>query len=273
VKPAERLLQSGDYIVSVNGETVAGKAELVEKIDAFGEERETIGLLRDGTYLEVSVQPVRCEEDSYKIGVWVRDDLAGVGTLTYYRGDGSFGALGHAISDGDTGELFELSDGSLYKTTIVNIQRGEKGTPGELSGVIDYGAENYLGQITDNTAKGIHGILTDDAMALLGSESYEIGFKQEIKTEAAYIISSVAGERTQYEIQIESVDYHGREENKGILFRVTDERLIALTGGIVQGMSGSPIIQNGKLIGAVTHVLVQDSAKGYGIFIEKMIKE
>jgi stage IV sporulation protein B len=269
---AEHLIKSGDYIVSLNGESVYEKEELSAKIDEYGADREIVGLMRNGEYIEVSVQPDMSDEGTYILGVWVRDDLAGVGTLTYYTEDGSFGALGHAISDGDTGSLFELSAGSLYTTNIIGIQRGEKGSPGELSGVIDYAEEHYLGEITDNTARGIHGTLSGAAAESFSDDIYKIAYKQDIETGSATIISSVSGEQKSYDICIDSVDYNSREENKGILFSVTDPELLELTGGIVQGMSGSPIIQNGCIIGAVTHVLVQDAAKGYGIFIEKMME-
>jgi stage IV sporulation protein B len=272
-RPADKLVKSGDYIVSVNGEAVTQKEELIEKINAYGAQREILGIQRKEEYIEVSILPVESSSGNYLLGIWVRDDLAGVGTLTYYREDGSFGALGHAISDGDTGELFEISEGYLYTADIVGIHKGERGTPGELAGVIDYREESFLGNITDNTILGIHGVLEETATEELMAEEYEVAYKQDVRTGAAFILSSVSGEMKSYEIQIENLDYNGSEENKGILFQVTDPELLELTGGIVQGMSGSPIIQSGRLVGAVTHVFVSDSAMGYGIFIEKMLNE
>ena len=268
--PAQNLVQSGDYIVSVNGETVYEKEELMDKIDSYGSGREIIGVMRKGEYVEVSMNPVKGETGKYRLGIWVRDDLAGVGTLTYYRQDGGFGALGHAVSDGDTGVQMSLSEGYIYETKIVSIQKGKTGVPGELAGIIDYGESHCMGSITENSPLGIRGVLNDTAGELEG-EVYEVAYKQDIEPGKAYIISEVSGERAEYEIEIESLDYSGDEENKGILFKVTDERLLDLTGGIVQGMSGSPIIQNGKMIGAVTHVFVSDASMGYGIFIEKML--
>ena len=268
--PAQNLVQSGDYIVSVNGETVYEKEELMDKIDSYGSGREIIGVMRKGEYVEVSMNPVKGETGKYRLGIWVRDDLAGVGTLTYYRQDGGFGALGPAVSDGDTGVQMSLSEGYIYETKIVSIQKGKTGVPGELAGIIDYGESHCMGSITENSPLGIRGVLNDTAGELEG-EVYEVAYKQDIEPGKAYIISEVSGERAEYEIEIESLDYSGDEENKGILFKVTDERLLDLTGGIVQGMSGSPIIQNGKMIGAVTHVFVSDASMGYGIFIEKML--
>ena len=267
-KPAENLVKTGDYIVSVNGEPVYEKEDLIDKIDEYGENREILGVLRDGEYIEVSMSPIESEQGRYLLGIWVRDDLAGVGTLTYYEEDGSFGALGHAVSDGDTGTQMSMAEGWIYQADIVGIKKGENGNPGELSGIIDYNKNRCLGTITENTQLGIRGELQTH---LKGGQSYEVGYKQDIRTGTAYIISSVSGESKSYEITIESLDYSGKEENKGILFKVTDPELLELTGGIVQGMSGSPIIQDGKIIGAVTHVFVSDASKGYGIFIEKML--
>ena len=269
--PAQNLVKSGDYIVSVNGEPVYEKEDLVEKIDAYGQEREILGIRRGGEYIEVSVTPVKSAQGRYLLGIWVRDDLAGVGTMTYHTADGVFGALGHAVSDGDTGTQMTLEDGWIYETDIVGIKRGESGTPGELSGVIDYGRGHCLGTITENSELGIRGRLLEAKGELSSGDSYEICYKQDIRPGTAYIISAISGEYETYEIQIESLDYSDIEQNKGILFRVTDPKLLDLTGGIVQGMSGSPIIQDGKIVGAVTHVFVSDATRGYGIFIEKML--
>lgn len=270
--PAQNLVKSGDYIVSVNGEAVCGKKELMEKIDAYGAERETLGIKRKGEKIEVSILPVMGSEGKHLLGVWVRDDLAGVGTLTYYRKDGTFGALGHAISDGDTGTEMSLAKGWIYRADIVGIKKGEKGTPGELSGVIEYGKEKCLGTITENTTLGIRGALAENTESFVKGQEYAVGYKQDIRMGTAYIVSEVSGEKQLYEITIESLDYSAVNENKGILFQVTDPRLLKLTGGIVQGMSGSPIIQDGRMIGAVTHVFVSDASMGYGIFIEKMLE-
>ncbi|MCI5874181.1 MAG: SpoIVB peptidase [Clostridiales bacterium] len=270
--PAQNLVKSGDYIVSVNGEPVYEKEELTQKIDAYGEDREILGIKRNGEYIEVSMTPVESEQGRHLLGIWVRDDLAGVGTMTYHTSEGAFGALGHAVSDGDTGTQMSVSEGWIYETDIVGIKKGENGTPGELSGVIDYGKGHCLGTITENSPLGIQGKLEEELQEMQEDLCYEVCYKQDIRIGTAYIISAVSGEYKKYEIQIESLDYSGNEENKGILFRVTDPELLDLTGGIVQGMSGSPIIQDGKIIGAVTHVFVSDASRGYGIFIEKMLE-
>lgn len=270
--PSQNIVKSGDYIVSVNGEAVNEKEELTEKINMYGQEREILGIERDGEYIEVSLTPVESEQGRYLLGIWVRDDLAGVGTLTYHTDNQVFGALGHAVSDSDTGTQLRVSEGYIYDADIIGIKRGEKGVPGELTGVINYNKKNCLGTITQNSALGIRGKLVAEATETSTDRIYPVAYKQDIRLGTAYILSSVSGSSRQYEIQIESLDYSGMEENKGILFRVTDPELLELTGGIVQGMSGSPIIQDGKIIGAVTHVFVSDASRGYGIFIEKMIE-
>ncbi|MGN0348759.1 MAG: SpoIVB peptidase [Roseburia sp.] len=271
-RPAEHLVKSGDYIVSVNGEAVTGKEELIEKIDCYGANKEIIGIRRNHELIEVALNPIKSSQGNYMLGIWVRDDLAGVGTLTYCDKNGEFGALGHAVSDGDTGTLMEMSEGWIYMANIVGIQKGRGGDPGKLSGVIHYSKEECLGSITKNTSLGIHGRLDGNVGKVYRDGLYQITYKQDIRKGTAYIISSVSGESERYEIQIEEIDYSGKENNKGILFRVTDQRLLEHTGGIVQGMSGSPVIQDGKIIGAVTHVFVNDPSKGYGVFIENMLE-
>lgn len=272
VRPAANRVKGGDYIVSVNGESVSEKESLIEKIDAYGAEKEVLGIQRDDEYIEVAVDPVKSEDGSYMLGIWVRDDLAGVGTMTYFDEEGDFGALGHAVSDGDTGTQMQISEGWIYLTNIIGIRKGEDGNPGELSGIINYSKDCCLGTIHENSKIGIYGNLDGDLTNLAAGTGYEVAYKQDIRVGAAYILSSLSGENKSYEIEIENIDYSGREANKGILFRVTDRELLDLTGGIVQGMSGSPIIQDGRMIGAVTHVFVSDSTKGYGIFIENMME-
>ena len=199
--------------------------------------------------------------------------MGGGGTLTYTGRNGNYGALGHGVSDADTSTLIDMSSGLLYETNIIGIVKGVRGTPGELTGVINYSNQYCIGSVTQNEPTGVYGKIDDIPQGLEKEKEVEVGYKQEISVGKANIISTVDGERKEYEIEITGVNYNTREANKGIEFRVTDEELLEVTGGIVQGMSGSPIIQNGKWIGAVTHVFVQDPAKGYGIFAEKMLEE
>ena len=256
VSPAKNLIKKGDYIVSVNGTAIDEKEDLIELVHENGQNTEVIGLYRKEEYIEVAVNPVRSAEGRYMLGIWVRDDMAGIGTLTFYRSDQTFGALGHPVSDGDTGEMLQMEEGKLYQTSIVGIKKGASGEPGELSGVIYYGKDHYLGIIEENTEIGIYGILDGNLKNLQQGTYCEIGYTQEIQIGPATILSAVSGEIKEYDIVIESVSLSGAEENKGILLQVTDEELLQLTGGIIQGMSGSPILQNGKIIGAVTHVCV-----------------
>ncbi len=270
-EPARQLVQGGDYITKVNGKEVLEKEELMECIASCGGKPLVLGICRDGRPIQLKITPVMDKEGDYKLGIWVRDDMAGVGTMTYIREDLSFGALGHPISDADTGSMLETKDGKIYETNIVGIVKGEDGVPGELTGVINYKEEYCIGKIKKNTRTGIYGSVNKIPQEMSG-EYMEIAMKQNIKKGKAYILSSLDGTLRKYEIEIDDVDYNSKEENKGILFHVTDSLLLQETGGIVQGMSGSPIIQNGRLVGAVTHVFISDASKGYGVFIEKMLK-
>lgn len=270
-EPAYQLVQSGDYIVSVNGIRINGKAELIHQINASEGKALVLGIVRDNEWIEIKVQPIVLEDGSYKLGIWVRDDMAGVGTLTYVQENLSFGALGHPISDADTGGILSVASGSVYDTEIIGIVKGEDGIPGELTGVINYNDEFHLGSIQENSKDGIYGIL-DEIPQEIAVEYMEVGLKQDIQKGDAYILSSLDGELQQYQVEIDEINFNSEEENKGILFHVVDSELLETTGGVVQGMSGSPLVQNGKIIGAVTHVFVNDPTKGYGIFIEEMLE-
>ena len=215
---------------------------------------------------------VKTEDGSYKLGAWVRDDTQGIGTMTYIDMSGNFGALGHGISDSDTGKVVEIEEGALYETEILGIEKGTIGNPGVMAGVIYYGLGSQLGTITDNTDIGIFGKVNDKMKKSLQAQAVEVGYRQDVKKGQAWVRSDVSGELKDYEIEIQKVDYNPVQQNKSMVIKVVDEELLRLTGGIVQGMSGSPILQDGKLIGAVTHVFVQDSTRGYGIFVEDMLK-
>jgi len=272
VEPAYGIVRSGDYILKADGETVATKEELVEAICASGGEDITLTIRRLGEELTVKLPVVETAVGEYKAGIWVRDDTQGIGTLSYVDMDGDFGALGHGISDSDTGEIIEDDGGVLYDATIRSIVKGSMGTPGSLAGVINYNDSNRLGEIYDNTDRGIYGHLQEEKQARFdGMECMPVGYRQDVKEGPALVRCCVDGEVRDYDIRITRVDFTSRD-NKGMVIQVTDPELLALTGGIVQGMSGSPIIQNGKMVGAVTHVFVQDSTKGYGIFLENMLE-
>ena len=208
------------------------------------------------------------------MGIWVRDDTQGIGTMTFMTEDGYFGALGHGISDIDTKKILDSNNGLLYNADIWSIKKGASGTPGSLCGSISYEKDMELGVIYSNKSCGIFGRLYEDKMRELmdtyNMKAYYIGKRNDVKEGKAIILSAISGKIEEYEITITKVNKDS-ESNKGMIIKVTDEELLNLTNGIVQGMSGSPIVQDGKLIGAVTHVFVNDPTKGYGIFIEDMM--
>ena len=267
--PAENIVKPGDYILEVNGTTIGGKKELIEKIQTSQGEAMNLLVNREGEEIPLSLEPVMTPEQDYKLGIWVRDNTQGIGTLTYVDQEGKFGALGHGISDTDTGELLDVSQGELYQAQILSVLKGTKGVPGELSGYIEYEDSKKIGTIEKNTALGIFGQLFPTAS--LPEKKVEIGYKQEVKEGKAQLMTQLDGEVKAYDIEITEINQNQADTNKAFEIRVTDPELLAKTGGIVQGMSGSPILQGEKLIGAVTHVFVQDSSKGYGIFIENML--
>ena len=226
-----------------------------------------------GLAIDIRVRAVQCAVDDYKLGIWVRDNAQGLGTITYLTADSRFGALGHGIHDTDTGELLDISKGRLYTTSIRDVQRGESGEPGGMEGIIVYNNYNVLGSITKNSEEGIYGTLDRVDTLFKNAEPVELAAAGEITEGKAAIRCSIDGKVEEYEIRITGVNPDAREVNKTIELEVTDQKLLELTGGIVQGMSGSPILQNGKLVGAVTHVFVNNPAKGYGILIGEMMKE
>ena len=270
--PSEQIVKSGDYILKVNNETITTKEDLIQKVNNCKSQDIVLTIRRNEEIIDVKITPVQISADEYKLGLWVRDDTQGIGTVTYVDMNGGFGALGHGISDSDTKCLVESNAGSLYMTEIKSIIKGTSGTPGSLSGVICYGDNHYYGQIYGNTSKGIYGKVNDNFTSKISLEPVPLGYKQEIECGKAQILCTVDGELRYYDIEIVEVNTSNQNDNKGIVLKITDKELLEKTGGIVQGMSGSPIIQNGKLIGAVTHVFIEDSTKGYGIFIEEMIE-
>lgn len=272
-EPAYGILQSGDYIEAINGQPLSDKEALITSLNRMGEGEALLRVRRGGRELELSVDTVKTADGSRKLGAWVRDDTQGIGTMTYLKPDGGFGALGHGISDSDTGRVVEIENGALYETEILGIEKGSAGNPGVMAGVIYYGPGSRLGSVAQNTDCGIFGTAGQAFCDAVGQQTMEVGHRQDVKRGKAWIRSCVSGEACDYEIEIQRVDYSPAKENKSLVFQVTDERLLRLTGGIVQGMSGSPILQNGKLVGAVTHVFVQDSTRGYGIFVEDMLKK
>lgn len=259
-------LRLHDTIIRVGGKEISGCSDLSRAVEGGGEVELTF--LRAGKESTVKFKP-RYDEASKKhvLDIWLKDSGAGIGTLTYVLPDGSFGGLGHGICDGDTGELTPIINGSVLGVTVNGVVRGKRGTPGELKG---YFNSSKVGAICKNTENGVFGTMVDVPEAIKG-KTYPLGFKGELKEGEATVICTLDDNvRREYKIEISSINRNA-QGNKCFTVKVTDEELLSCTGGIVQGMSGSPIIQNGKLVGAVTHVLINDPTTGYGIFIENML--
>lgn len=269
--PAEHIIQSGDYICEIDGKVLTGKRQLMQLVRENQGEPMELQVIRHQETIKLEMTPVETEDGSYKLGIWVRDNIQGIGTLTYVEPDGTFGALGHGISDTDTGERLEISDGDLYRADILSIRKGTAGTPGELRGVINYREENRIGTICGNSQYGIREQMEPGKYAE-SMKKIPTGLKQEIQTGKAEIRCDIGDGIREYQCEILEIDSNARDTNKCFVLRITDDDLLSRTGGIVQGMSGSPVLQNGKLIGAITHVFVNDPTKGYGIFIENMME-
>lgn len=269
--PAQGSVKSGDYIEKVDGKEIATKEELVECISTSGGKEVELGLRRDDQEVSCTVLPVEDDTGTYRAGIWARNNTQGIGTLTYVDEEGHFGALGHGISDIDTGELLEITDGVLYDADVLSVVKGTQGSPGELSGVIHYKEGYRIGVIDENSSNGIYGTISGFPLLAEHLTKYETANRQEVKTGPASILCFAGGTTKTFEIEIEELRMNDKNINKGMVLRVTDPELLELTGGIVQGMSGSPILQNGRIVGAVTHVFVNNPEKGYGIFIEDML--
>lgn len=266
-------IRAGDFITAVNGKAADSIEVLVAEIDKSSGESIDITYRRDNTELTIRVRPVKAVDDNrFHIGLWVRDNTAGIGTLTFYDPEsGGFGALGHGITDIDTGILMPVKNGEILESSILGIKKGVQGNPGELKGV--FIEDSRLGIIEKNSEFGIYGKLGEASIHNLSDRTFPIAVRSQIKEGPAYILSNIDGRKVEkFNISIQKVSRQSMNGSKGMVLKITDAKLLEATGGIVQGMSGSPIIQNGRLIGAVTHVLVNDPTRGYGIFIEGMLK-
>lgn len=270
----ETGIEEGDMIVEVNEQTVTCTSDLLKSIKEAEGREVSISYVRDGNIEETSIKPVKAQDNTYKIGLWVRDTAAGVGTVSFYEpSTGLFAALGHGILDIDTEELLDISTGDFVTTNIVSITKGEKGNPGKIQGSIEN--QTTIGQVYKNTEFGVYGSLKNlSGLNINSQNTMKVALRDEIKTGKASIISTLENnKKEEYEVEIQKIDKNNNSDNKSMLIKVTDQRLIDKTGGIIQGMSGSPIIQDGKLIGVLTHVLVSDPTMGYGVFADMMIKQ
>ena len=273
-KPYGKLdIKEGDRIVSINNEEITSTNDLIESLNDNKGNEINIKYIRDNEELEGEITPVKNQEDEYKLGLWVRDAAAGVGTATFYIPEtGMFAALGHGITDADTGNLVTISNGELVTTKIVSIQKGARGKPGEIKGSIEGGTK--LGDISKNTKLGVFGKVSNINNMNIPTNEMEIANRTEIKNGKAQIICELeSGKKEYYDIEIQKIYLNNNKDNKSMLIKITDKKLLEKTGGIIQGMSGSPIIQDGKFIGAVTHVLVNDPTSGYGVFADMMLKQ
>lgn len=274
-KPYENTgIEEGDTIVKVNDNLVNSTDELIEKVNMSKGEKVEIEYIHEEETKECSITPVKTSEEEYKLGLWVRDSAAGVGTVTFYEpATQSFGALGHGITDIDTGDLLNIASGEFVTAEILNIKKGEDGNPGKIQGTVE--EQETIGEITKNTEFGIYGKIQDlSSLNIDTSKEMEVAMRDEIELGKATILCSLDNQTVkEYEIEITKIYKDNHYNNKSMEIKVTDEELIEKTGGIIQGMSGSPIIQNGKFIGAVTHVLVNSSTEGYAIFGDLMLKQ
>lgn len=266
-------LRVGDVILSVQGQKVEDVQALSDAINTAQSEIIELGVLRRGREMTVqTAAPVDSMDGKRRLGVWARDSTAGVGTLSYIDPvTQEYGALGHAIVDGDTGDMVSVRDGAIMRADVVGVMRGESGTAGELKGSF-LKAGVQIGSLERNCASGIYGRMNALPQNQLYPQGLPMGRACDVHEGPATIISTVDGEGpVEYTVEILSCEDAATANRRDMILRVTDARLLAKTGGIVQGMSGSPIIQGGKLVGAVTHVLVNDPTRGYGIFIENML--
>lgn len=274
-KPYENTgIKEGDTITQINNNYISSTDELIDTVNKSNGEVIEVTYIQNEQEKECSITPVKINENEYKIGLWVRDSAAGVGTVTFYEPSSkTFGALGHGIADIDTGELLNIASGEFVTTRILNITKGEKGNPGKIQGTIEN--QQTIGEISKNTGFGIYGKVDNiSSLDLDSSKEMEVALRDEIKLGKAKILCSLDNKNVQeYEIEIKKIYKENNYNNKSMEIEITDENLINKTGGIIQGMSGSPIIQNGKFIGAVTHVLVNNPKEGYAVFGDLMLKQ
>ena len=264
----EAGIKVGDIIKTINGRKILSNEDIADIIEESNGEKLSVNLIRDDVNIIVNATPQLCKTDNhYRIGLWVRDSSAGIGTVTFYNPEnGSFAGLGHPVCDVDTGCVMPLYKGEVVEVTVNGVKKGKSGIPGELIG--SFSAGSSIGTLEMNCENGLYGIMNEYAGS---AEAIPLGMRQEIETGEAYIYTTIDGKQPQkYEIIIEKIDLQDSQNSKNMIIKVTDKELIEKTGGIVQGMSGSPIIQNGKLVGAVTHVFVNNPTKGYAIFADTM---
>ena len=267
-------IKEGDLITAVNSKKVETTTDLITSVnDSKGNSIE-ITYVREGIIYTTTIEPVKTDKDEYKIGLWVRDGAIGVGTISYYEPSTKyFAALGHPIIDTDTGEIVSIKEGELVNASVISIKKGEGGNPGEIKGSLK--SDEKIGQISTNTKFGICGTLDNLSSLNIDKENkIKVALREEIKTgDAKVLLTLEDGIRKEYDVKIKKIYKNNDKDNKSMLIEIVDEDLKNLTGGIIQGMSGAPLIQNGKFIGAITHVLVNNPELGYAVFGDLMIKQ
>ncbi len=275
VKPYEKSgIQEGDIILQINQNEIDTTEDLMQVVNQSKGKSLSIKYMHGEKTATTSITPIKNANNEYKLGLWVRDAAAGVGTLTFYEPSSKmFGTLGHGILDVDTSGLIKIENGELVTTNIISVVKGEKGNPGEIRGTIESGYT--IGDISKNTEFGVFGKLNNPSyIGISEKNEVEVCPREEIQTGKAQIICELEnGKREHYDIEIQKIFINNNQDNKSMLIKITDENLIQKTGGIIQGMSGAPIMQNGKFVGAVTHVLVNDPTLGYGVFADIMLKQ
>lgn len=269
VSPAQTAgIQEGDIILSINGEKISSKKQLTKLVESSAGQPLSLVVRRGEQLTSLHLSPVRSSLDnSYHLGLWVRDSSAGIGTMTFYDpNNGCFAGLGHAICDVDTGQLMPLSQGEIVEASIIGVHAGKSGSPGQLQGA--FVANRSIGSLYTNSYNGVYGRLMNQPV---DAQTIPMAQCQEVRQGPVKILTTVSGQKPQlFDACIEKLSLSQDEPTKNMVLRITDPDLLELSGGIVQGMSGSPIIQNGMLVGAVTHVFVNDPTRGYGIFAENM---
>jgi len=270
VSPAKIAgIQIGDKILEIDSQHMENSDAIIRYTEDMGIKIYRFKVERAGKIYNFTIAPVkRYDSNEIKFGFWARDDIAGIGTVTFIDPQtGTYSAIGHGISDSQTGSLIDIESGTISKANITNIKLGKKGEPGEIIGYI-LKDEDSLGTVSNNTDFGIYGTINRKSMGYFSGDLIEVGKKEEIKMGPAYIISCVNNEIKKYDVEITKIFYQNKPDEKSFVIKITDEELLGLTNGIIQGMSGSPVIQNNKIVGAVTHVFMNDPSKGYGIYIE-----
>ena len=265
-------LKEGDIITHINSKEVDTIEQVQQVLQGLEGDKMSIRCLRGEQQVQMTAQAVKCTSDGeYKLGAWIRDSMAGIGTVTFYDpSSGTFGALGHGINDVDTTMLMPLQSGGIMEASVTEVKKGAKGAPGQLHGAFSSGGD--IGTLWANTESGVFGTLSAETLCE-GHKPVAVATVSEIKAGPATILSNISGETVEeYTVEITNLYPVDDGDTRDMMLRVTDPRLLETTGGIVQGMSGSPILQNGKIVGAVTHVLINDPTTGYGIFMENMLR-